>query len=470
MSKKSVYMVGIKGVAMTAMAVYLKEKGYKVEGSDVNDVFITDEVLEKYNIRIKEGFKPENLNGKYDFAVVTGAHGGMTNPEALFSRKSGIPTYMHGEMLGKLMEKNGFNISVSGCHGKTTTSSLISFILTKSGSDPSYTVGTAQINGLGPAGHFGKGKVFIAEADEYMTCPQTDKTPRFLWQSPNIAVITNIEYDHPDAYKDLNEVMKAFIDFTHRLRDNGTIIACIDSPTVRKILPEIGKNIITYGFSPQADFRITNFSFGDGISFMNVSNRLIDVGQFSLKIPGRHNLLNGLAAAIAANQSGVGWEKIRKYLKSFTGSKRRFEKISQSGKILLYDDYAHHPSEIAATISAAKEWFPDKRLLVLFQPHTFSRTKSLFDDFARAFTKSDIAVITDIYPSKREKIDPTISSNQLVIAANRNRKNAVYIPSKQDILLFLRENIKDNDLILTMGAGDVFSWHHDIEKILKEKK
>jgi len=468
MKKKNAYLVGIKGVAMTSLAVYLKEKGYEVTGSDVEDIFPTDKILQANKINIIKGFSEKNIDEKFDLAVVTGAHGGMTNIEAQKAKKLGIPTYMHGEFLGKLMEGK-FGISIAGCHGKTTTSSLIAFLLQKGGFKQSYAIGTAEINGLGPAGHFGNGEIFVAEADEYMTCPSSDPTPRFMWQSPKILVLTNIEYDHPDAYANIEEVKDAYRHFIDKLESDVVIVACIDNENVTSVLTGTNKQVITYGFSPAADFSISHFYFNEGISFMQVMHKNINLGEYMLQISGKHNLANSLAGIIVAEHIGMSHENIRKALKLFTGCKRRFEKISQIGGVTLYDDYAHHPSEISATLYGAREWFKYRRIIAIFQPHTFSRTKALLADFARAFIQADLAMIVDIYPSAREQPDDTINSNMLVMEANKYKKNAYYLKNKKETLSFLDKNIKDGDLIITMGAGDIYLWHDDIKKLLRSK-
>lgn len=468
MRKKKAYLIGIKGIAMTALAVYLKQKGYQVTGSDVEDIFPTDEILKKQNIKIRKGFNKQNIDDNYDLVAVTGAHGGMTNPEAVEAKKRGLTTLMNGQALGNIM-KESVGISVAGCHGKTTTSALIAFLLAKAGLDPSYIIGTSDINGLGPAGRYGSGNYFIAEADEYMTCPKTDPTPRFLWQNPQILVITNIEYDHPDAFSDIADVKKAFLHFLEKVPNNGLIVACVDNENVRDILSKAKREVLTYGFSPQADFHIKSYSFGEGISFGRVYHQKLDLGDYMLKIPGKHNLLNALAASIVVNQLGLSWDRVKDILKLYTGCKRRFEKLGQFKSVLLYDDYAHHPTEISATISAAREWFPHRRIVTIFQPHTFSRTKALFTEFTKAFRGADLAVITDIYPSKREKFDSTVSSKQLVLEMNRYKNNAVYQKDKEAVLSFLKTNTKDNDLVITMGAGDIFTWQKDLIFLFKEK-
>lgn len=451
---------------MTALAVYLKQAGYQVTGSDVADEFATDTILQQYKIPARIGFREENIDKKYDLVVVTGAHGGMTNIEARRALALDLPLYMHGSFLGKIFnQKEG--IAVAGCHGKTTTSALIASLLTHADFRPSYAVGVARINDLGAAGHFGAGKFFVAEADEYMTCPLTDKTPRFLYLFPKILVITNIEYDHPDAYADINAVKNAFVSLTYNLPENGIVVACIDSKNVRDILPGVKRTVITYGFSPRADFQISKFYFGDGASFMRIRHQQVDLDEFMLKIAGKHNFLNATASIIVANHLGVSWEKIRESLIMFTGTTRRFEKIAQVDKVMLYDDYAHHPSEIVATIAAARAWFPKRRLIVIFQPHTYSRTKALLSDFAKSFEFADIALIADIYPSAREQFDSTISAKHLVLAANKRKNNTHFCANKNDVTLYLKEHLASNDLVMTMGAGDIFLWHKDIIKTMQ---
>lgn len=465
MMKKSAYLVGIKGVAMTALAIYLKQAGFQVSGSDVDEIFPTDMLLKRNKIRVKNGFDSKHIDQNYDVVVVTGAHKGKLNIEAQTAVKKGLKTYMHGEYLGLLMN-NKKGISVCGCHGKTTTSSMIASILTHANRDPSYLVGTSFINDLGAAGHFGKGDYFIAEADEYMTCPKTNKVPRFFWQNPEIAVITNIEFDHPDEFKNIDDVKKTFLGFTTRVKLDGTIIACIDNIHVSSILPQINRNVITYGFSPRADFRIEKYKFSQNKNRMSITYKKIKLADVVLKVPGKHNLLNALAAIIVTNIIGLSFSDIKKYLQFYTGSNRRFELIAMYGNKYLFDDYAHHPSEISATIRSIKEWYPLHKLIIIFQPHTFSRTKYLFKEFARSFLEADKVIVTDIFPSAREKYDSTVSSQILVAEINKNKHNALYMKDKMSAVNFLQKNPSGKDLIITMGAGDLYRWHESIKKAI----
>lgn len=472
MSIKKIYMVGIKGVGMTALAIYLKEMGFKVSGSDVPDLFQTDAILLGNAIPVVEGFSPENVPSDADLVVVTGAHGGMTNPEAQYSKKSGIDTVMLGEAVGKFTANKRL-ISVSGSHGKTTTSAMIANILVGCGKKPSYLIGCASVSSLGNAGHYSPKDLFVCEADEYMTCPVTDKTPRFLWQNPENLIITGIEFDHPDAFTSLQDVKNAFMRFTRNIKKNGTLIVCIDNKNVQDLIHNIPEkhdfNIITYGFSSSSDYVVSLPKFSNQNTRFHIDCDNQRTGEIILKIPGEHNCLNAAASYIAAKVLNIDEKKIIDGLYSFTGTKRRFEKIATENHITFYDDYAHHPSEISATLKSARAWFPDRRLIVIFQPHTFSRTKALFKDFAACFNiEKSFIIIPDIYKSAREQSDSSINSAQLVHAISKNRNNVVYVTSKDECLKFLKNMLRKDDIIFTMGAGDISMWQSDIITCMKK--
>lgn len=467
--KKRAYLVGIKGVAMTALAVYLKESGWEVAGSDVTEVFFTDQILTARRIPIKTGFRRENITAKYDLVVVTGAHGGMTNAEAVRAKELNIPVFMHGKYLGQIMDKFQ-GISVAGCHGKTTTSSMIACMLVNAKLDPSYAIGTAYINGLGAAGHCGRGKYLVAEADEYVTCPKTDTTPRFLWQNPKAAVITNIEFDHPDVYGNLDDVVDAYLQFVRNLRKSGGfLVACLDDAEVANLLARI-KDIkaVSYGFSKEADYQIASFKIHKGLSRMNIKVEGKTVGEFTVSVPGKHNLLNAAASIAVCRQfCRLSWPEIRNGLKTYTGNNRRLEKIFEKDRLSLYDDYAHHPSEISATVNSVRDWFPKKRILVIFQPHTFSRTKRLLNQFAKALSLADWVMVAPIFPSARESFDPTITSGILAKRILKEKGQAIPIKNKDEAIKLLQKSVKADDLIITMGAGNLYLWHESISHLLE---
>lgn len=452
---KKVHFVGIKGVAMTALAVWAKERGWTVSGSDVEEVFPTDAVLKEKNITWNVGFDQNHVRN-CDLVVVTGAHGGMNNVEAKQAKSRGIPTIMQGEVLG-LFTTDKRVIAVAGSHGKTTTSALTAHILTKTHNDPSFIVGCGNIPSIGAPAHFGKGDYFVVEADEYINCPGIDTTPKFLFLNPHICVITNIEYDHPDAYNDIDAVNNAFKAFIERTRQDGTLIACIDNQHVKALWPTVkGLSKISYGFSPDADYQIKNVSFHDGKTHFSVHHSE-SIDSFELSIPGEHNALNAVAAILASKTAGVAIEQIKKVLPSFTGTKRRFELVNVLNGSTIYDDYAHHPTEINATLKAAKAWYPNKKITAIFQPHTYSRTKALFKEFVAAFGYADTVVITDIYASSRESVDPTISGKMLADSIEKPT-TVFYRPGKADVVQYIRENARQDNLIITMGAGDIWTW------------
>lgn len=462
-----IHFIGIKGVAMTALAILAKEQGSKITGSDIKEEFVTDEVLKRNGISWNVSFSEKNISGNPDLVVVTGAHGGMTNPEAQFAQIKGLKTVMQGQALGMFME--GFRqISVVGCHGKTTTSALIATILEKAGLSPSFAIGCADIPVLGNPAHFGKGKYFIAEADEYVTCPQTDSTPRFLWQKPDILVITNIEYDHPDVYKDIEEVKVAFTKIINKVTNTGRIIACIDNQNVREIIKGV-ENVITYGKSPAADYHLERIYVSDCKTTFWLSFMGRELGDFHLAVPGEHNVYNAVGAVIAGLEAGVSLEKIKLILPQFTGTKRRFEKVGEVNGILLYDDYAHHPTEINATLQAAKIWFPHKKIFCIFQPHTYSRTQALLPEFSRAFSSADTVLVTDIYSSARENGSNHITPQTLVQEISKHHPNVYYQKGPQDVANFLSQKAESGDIVFTMGAGDIYKWHRDIINKLKHE-
>ncbi len=467
--KKKLFFVGIKGVGMAALAVWAKEKGWEVSGSDTAEDFPTSELLKRNHIKVQIGFEKKNLPPDADIVVVTGAHGGKRNPQALEAMHLGIPTMMQGEALAKFSQDKKV-IAVAGTHGKTTTSALTAHLLSKAHKDPSYIVGCGDIPSLGSPAHAGKGEYFVVEADEYINCPSTDKTPKFLFFKQYVSLITNIEFDHPDVYKDLADVEKAFATFVKHTKDNGVVIGCVDNTSVTNLFKKLPhQQIIGYGEQEHADYLLQNLSFSLGKTNFSIKHGKETLGPFVLTIPGKHNALNALGAAIAAHHAGLSWEEIHDNLSSFAGTKRRFEFVASLNEVKFYDDYAHHPSEIVATLRAAREWFPKSRIIAIFQPHTFSRTKMLFDDFTKAFKDADVAVIADIYPSAREPVDAKFSSKILVEAMKLSHGCALYRPTKAGVVDYIAANLRAGDVIFTLGAGDIYTWTQDIIAAIKQR-
>jgi UDP-N-acetylmuramate--alanine ligase len=461
-----VHFVGIKGVAMTALATYCTEKGIRVTGSDVEEEFPTKDSLEKSGITPLSGFSKDHIDplNKPDLVVYTGAHEGCDNIEVVTAKNLGIETMPHGRALGFFMD-GSVQVSIAGSHGKTTTAAMIATILSLAGRDPSYAIGCGDIRGLGLPGHFGKGKEFVAEADEYVTDPTHDLTPRFLWQRPHVLVVTNIDYDHSDVYKSLDEVKNAFVALQDQEEGIQTTIVNVDDPN--SVLLLSGKELLTYGFSKSADIRITKVLFQEGKTVFEGELRGMAIGPFTLRIPGKHNILNACAAIAASSLLNVSWEEIEKGLSAFSGTKRRFELVGSIGTTRIYDDYAHHPHEIEATLDGVKLWYTNRRIITVFQPHTYSRTKALMKEFGQCFGKSDIVCIADIYASAREKETFGITSGNLVEEISKHRKEVYFVKDLKGTISFLNKHVNVGDIIICMGAGDIYGWGKEIMKNLQ---
>jgi UDP-N-acetylmuramate--alanine ligase len=469
MSKiKNIHFVGIKGVGMTPLAIIAKEAGFVVSGSDLGEEFITDALLRKVGIEPLAGFSEDHLQG-CDLVITTGAHGGFDNVEIIRAKELGIPVWTQGEAVGKFMEgelfKQAFQgISIAGSHGKTTTTAMIATVLKENKQNPTFLIGTGNIPSLGSSGHFAKGKYFVAEADEYATEPKYDKTSKFLWQHPQIGVITNIEFDHPDLYESMDQLDKAFLDFANNIKPEGTLVACEDDPETTKVLKQYSGKVITYGFSENADFCLQRVSVSPEKTFFWVKAKETQLGEFSLNIAGEQNALDALATIVVCLELGLSLESIKKGLLAFRGTERRSEFIGKTPLgALVYDDYAHHPTEIKSTLTSFKKMYPNKKIVCIFQPHTYSRTKSLFEQFASSFNTASELILTDIFPSLRELADDTVSSKLLADSVSRIQKNVIYLPKLVDVVKYLDQKKLDNNfIIITMGAGDVYKIGKEI--------
>ena len=467
---KKIHFVGVKGVGMAPLAIIAKEAGFAVSGCDIDQQFITDAPLQKAGIVPMLGFHKEHVDG-CDLVITTGAHGGFDNVEVMAAKQQGIPVWTQGEAVGKFMAgeilKRTFEtVSVAGCHGKTTTTAMIATVLKENKLDPSFLIGTGNIPSLGSCGHFGKGRYFVVEADEYATEPKYDKTPKFLWQKPQIGVITNIEFDHPDLYVSMEDIRKAFLNFANNIQKTGVLVACLDDPETAKVIKDFKRKVITYGFSKNADFYIDKVSIEQDRLFFWVNTKNAMLGEFSLNVTGEHNALNALATIITCLELGLSLENIKKGLLGFKGTKRRMEFVGTlSSGAMLYDDYAHHPTEIRKTLETFKKIYPNKKIVCIFQPHTYSRTKSLFEQFIVSFNAADIVILVDIFPSARENIDNSISSKLLADRVSRIHKNVIYIPELKDVVKYVDQNTFGREFVLiTMGAGDIYEIDKQLMK------
>lgn len=463
MKKKRVHFVGIKGVGMTPLAIIAKEAGFVVSGCDIANDFITDVPLAKAGIPPLAGFSPDHIHD-IDLVITTGAHGGYDNPEVKAAQEKGVPILTQGQAVGEFMNgkllnrRNTIGISVAGSHGKTTTTAILATLFKAHKKDPSYVIGTGSVLSLGLPGHFGKGNYFIAEADEYATEPKHDKTPKFLWQKPHYLVFTNIELDHIDLFPTIESIRSAFLQFAQNLDNKGVLIACGDDIQIREMLKQYTGRVITYGKFPDNDFVIKNVSISGNQMFFWVDSAGVSLGEFQLGVVGEHNALNALAAIITAYEAGIPIPDIKKGLPQFVGTERRAEYI---GKLpfgaLLFDDYAHHPTEITKTLKAFRQAYPKSKIVCVFQPHMYSRTKALFNEFSHSFSDADTVILTDIYTSEREAIDPTVSSRLLANAMNTFKRGTLFLPTLSSVVEYIDKSLYQSDtIVITMGAGDVY--------------
>ncbi|MGB2696283.1 MAG: UDP-N-acetylmuramate--L-alanine ligase [Candidatus Zixiibacteriota bacterium] len=439
---KKIHMVGIGGTGMCGIAEVLWNSGYKVTGSDSKLTEVTKR-LGKLGIRISQGHRSEHVEDA-DVVVISSAISNG-NPEVIFAEENKIPVIRRSEMLGELMRMK-FGIGVSGTHGKTTTTSMIGQILTQGGLDPTIVVG-GKVIGWESNSKLGEGEYLVAEADEF------DRS--FLRLTPTVAVITTLEAEHLDYYKDLKEIEEAFLEFLNKVPFYGSVILCLDEESLQNLLPRIKKRIITYGLLPQSDLQAVDLNFRENISSFKVKHKNKMLGELDLMLPGIHNVKNSLAAVAVGLELDIPWEKIKDALDNFQGVNRRLEIKGEINQVMVMDDYAHHPTEIEVSLRAVREGWK-RRIITVFQPHLFSRTRDFHQEFGRSFFNSDILVITAIYPA-REKPIPGITSEMIARAAKEyGHREVHYIPETDDVVPFLLKNVRKNDLVITMGAGDVY--------------
>ncbi|MCX6817183.1 MAG: UDP-N-acetylmuramate--L-alanine ligase [Candidatus Beckwithbacteria bacterium] len=466
---KTIHFTGIKGVGMTALALGVQDLGKNVSGSDTEEIFPTNAILKQRQIKVKSGFSARNIPKNCDLLIYTGAHNGQANPEVVSALSRGIPVLAHSQALG--LFSSGFKtLAVAGVGGKSTTSAILATILDSAGLKPCFCVGAGDVPCLKTPGRMvRKSAYFVAEADEYVTDPQLNLTPRFHYLSPFVSIITNIEYDHPDVYQNLEAIFDSFRTFIKPVPPDGLVVVNFDNSHVRQFIKTIDKPIATYGFSPQADWQIVKAHVADKKQFLQLKYKNIVWPELIINLPGNYNALNSVAAVAAAHHLGVSPDKIILGLKRFTGVKRRFEFIATVKGVSLYDDYAHHPTEIQAVLSAAKNWFPGKRLITIFQSHTYSRTKALLSDFARSFELADEVIINDIFPSAREKDNLGLIGPIFSQEVKKYHSRVHYCPGEPETMNCLKKIVAKNDVIFTLGAGNNWLWYKQIIKLLKTR-
>lgn len=440
---------------MSGIAEVLLNQGYSVSGSDLKLSSVTQR-LASLGARVFEGHRGEHLEA-VDVVVISSAVR-PGNPEVVEALRRQVPIIPRAEMLAELMRMK-YGITVAGTHGKTTTTSMVAVVLREAGMDPTVVVG-GRLNALGSNARLGAGDFMVVEADE------SDRS--FLLLSPTLAIVTNIDEDHMESYAGLDDLKDAFVHFVNKVPFYGAVVICLDEANLQSIIPRIKRRIISYGFSGQADLSIVN-SISEGFhSRYQLRYRGEMLGEFRLGIPGRHNVLNATAAVAVGLDLGIPAEKLKTALESFRGADRRFQVKGQASGITVIDDYGHHPTEIKATLEAARQ-LGGQRIVVIFQPHRYSRTQYCFDDFARSFYQADLLVVSDIYAAGEEPLEGITSERLVEAIKTHGHKNARYIGSLDDITAALKPELKPGDLLITMGAGSVWRMGEEMLEQLKQQ-
>jgi len=439
---KSIHFVGIGGIGMSGIAEVLLNLGYRISGSDQSESDITDR-LTCLGARICYGHDASHL--VHADVVVTSTAIKPDNPEVVAAHERGIPVIPRAEMLAELL-KMKFSIAVSGMHGKTTTTSMVSTVLANGALDPTMVIG-GKLASIGSNARLGNGEVIVAEADE--------SDGSFLKLSPSIAVITNIDREHMDYYRDIEHIKDSFLQFANIVPFYGSTILCMDDPNVREILPRIKRRIIGYGLQAPADYQARNIVFSGKSSRYELYHKGVLLGEIVLNVPGLFNVYNSLAAVAVARELDMPFAAIAEGIRSFAGVHRRLEVKGARNGVTVVDDYGHHPTEIRATLAAARQVW-NGRLIVVFQPHRYTRTKALYNEFLAAFPDADVLVLTDIYAASEPAIEGVHGSLLCRGIIDSGHPNATYISGFDDIVKYLSETARPGDVIITQGAGSVW--------------
>ncbi len=455
-SIKNIHFVGIGGIGMSGIAEILLNQGFSISGSDLSLSETTDR-LSSLGMTIYKGHNSENIKGA-DVVVYSSAVN-LENPEVREAIDRKIPVIKRSEMLAECMRMK-YGIGIAGTHGKTTTTSMVGLVLTEAGIDPTIIVGGKLSNLGGTNARLGNGEFIVVEADEF------DRT--FLRLTPAIAALTTLEKEHLDTYKDLDDIKSAFIEFANKVPFFGFVVICLDEPALQDIIPLINKKIITYGTTFQADVRAVDIKVQGHKSSYTLMYKGENRGSITINLPGEHYVKNSLVAVTIALELGVDIEVIRKALSAFSGVYRRFE-VKYDGDILLIDDYAHHPTETNATLKGIRDGM-NKRLVAVFQPHLYSRTRDFYAEFGRSFLNTDVLICTDVYPAREEPIEGI--SGELIASAAKSfgHKTVIYEPDKNKIPQLLMEISRPGDVIVTMGAGDIWRFGEQFAELYRASK
>jgi UDP-N-acetylmuramate--alanine ligase len=454
-----VHFVGVGGIGMSGIAEVLLNMGFRVSGSDLKRSDVTAR-LESLGAKIYEGHAAEHVGGAHVVVRSTAVRG--DNPEVLEARRRSIPVIPRAEMLGELMRLKPHTVAVAGSHGKTTTTSMIATVLAHAGLDPTVVVG-GVVGAMGSNARLGKSDLMVVEADE------SDRS--FLMLTPTFAVVTNIDREHMDHYADMTDVRKCFADFVNKVPFYGASVLCLDDPHVQAVIPEVVRRRITYGLSAQADIAAREVRYDKQFGSVYQARLMGEaIGEISLHVPGLHNIYNSLAAIAIGLELEVPFDTITKALASYAGVNRRFQFKGDAAGVIVVDDYGHHPTEIRATLVAAKLGSQGRRMVVLFQPHRYTRTQDLMDEFARSFNNADVLMVTDIYAASEDPIEG-VSGESLVEAVRRfGHKDARYVGSVEDATQALLNEVHENDMVITLGAGNVYRVGERLVELLKERE
>jgi UDP-N-acetylmuramate--alanine ligase len=445
---KNIHLIGIGGSGMSGLAEVLLNLGYHISGSDIKETDVTRR-LQALGCEIFYGHRKENLK-EADVVVVSSAIR-KENPEIKAAEERLIPVIPRAEMLAELMRMK-VGIAIAGTHGKTTTTSLIATVLAASGLDPTVVIG-GRLNSIGSNARLGQGELLVAEADE--------SDGSFLKLMPTIAVITNIDPEHLDYYSGIEEIKEAFLNFIHKIPFFGLAVLCLDHPNIQSLIPKLKKRFTTYGLTTQADFQAKEIVFEGICTSFDVLYKHKEIGRLKIRMPGLHNVYNALATVATAFELDVPFSTIQKALQEFSGVQRRFQIKGEKNGILIVDDYGHHPVEIIATLRAARTGW-GRRIIAVFQPHRFTRTKALFNEFLTSFYDADLLIITDIYPAGEDPIEGVDAKALFEGIREYGHKNVIYIGDKKEIVKYLLQKIGSGDLVITLGAGDIWQVSEEL--------
>ncbi len=441
---KHIHFIGIGGIGMSGIAELLINLGYTVSGSDMKDTGVIRR-LEQMGGKVFSGHRGENVEGA-DVVVYSSAVS-FENPEITEAKDKGIPVIPRAEMLAELMRLK-YGVSIAGAHGKTTTTSMVAAILTAGGLDPTVVIGGRLDIWGGSNAKLGQGDILVAESDE--------SDGSFMLLSPAIAVVTNIDYEHVDYYGSMENIRNTFTGFINKIPFYGTAIVCLDNQEIQNIIPLIKKRHITYGLTSQADLKARDIRKGPFDVDFEVVNRGSSMGRVRVSMPGNHIVLNALAAIAVGLEFEIGMEDISRGLSSLGGLERRFQVKGEKNGIMVIDDYGHHPAEISATLETARECWPENRLIVVFQPHRYSRTKALYDRFVISFNQADMLVLAPIYPAGERPMEGVDSGWLYHGIKERGHKDIKLGGSHNEILKLLLEVVRPGDRVITLGAGDIY--------------